>query len=185
MRYAKPQSKPYLYGYIIESWDDKTRKKVWDEITSIPKYKHYDYSSYSLACIIIENDWEKKYGIHGTPTRKNVTAPCNPFSIEFTYHDGLFYCRKAHVGIDLRKEKRATIMHALAIKKGDMIERFGKHFFAPLYEIQWPLKEKAQMNTEISKGLKEYWDTPIRIVRCYDIYGAMDPYGLVEVTDFL
>lgn len=185
MGYAKVQNEARQCEYIVEAWDKTKIQEVWAELTAIPRYSHYTYSAYSLACIILENDWKNKYSLYGEPTEMVVKGPYNPFNTKYEQDGSLYYCRKVRFGVDLRKGKKTLIYSALAIKNGDIVERFGKHFFAPLYEIQWKLVDKAPMGSEIGRSSSCDWNTPLRIVRCYDIDGAMDPRGLIEITDFI
>lgn len=185
MGYAQMQEKTRLCEYIIEGWDDAKIKPIWAELKAIPKYNRYRYSSSSLISMILENNLEDHYGLHGRPTDQRVRGPYNPFNMEYTSYGNTYFCQKARFGVDFSNGKKTLVYSALAVKNGDVIESFGKHFFAPLYEIQWKVAGGNPMRPKTGSGANCNWEVPLRITRCYNIDRVMNPCGVVEITDFM
>ena len=182
MRRAKTMSRDWILEGVVESWDDAKIADVWKELTAIPQYSEYEYDSYSMAVAIMEQGLEDKYGLHGDPTNKTVNAPMYPFNM--VYDNGeRYYCRKAKFSFTRFNGERVQVYSALAIKDKDGIQKFGKRYFAPLYEIQWAVTGKTPLVAEIGGDSNCDWGTPLRITRCTCVDDAMDTAGLIDVTD--
>lgn len=176
--------------WIIEGWSDEKKRNVWQELLKIPQYQKYAFSDYNIAVIILEQDFQEKYGISGEMTPYKVGKECAPYEKKYVCQDGTtYYCREAKFMTDFRKGKKTPIYQALAIREGDRVARFGAHYFCPLYAIQWKIIPSAPcrvlFGTEVSNpDVACDWTTPLRIQRCYEINDA-DTGGMVEITEFV
>ena len=183
MRSAKTMSRDWILEGVVESWDDAKIADVWKELTAIPQYREYKYDSYSMTVAIMEQGLEDKYGLYGAQTDKTVNAPMHPFNMVYDINGARYYCRKAKFSFTRFNGEMVQVYIALAIKDKDSIQKFGKRYFAPLYEIQWPVGGKTPLGAEIGGGNCD-WSEPLRITRCTCIDDAMETGGLIDVTDF-
>lgn len=176
--------------YVIEEWSEEKRWAVWQELTEPPQYHHYSFSVYNLAFIILEQGMQKRYGIRGEKTPYKVEKGCNPYENAYTFQDATYYCGEAKFMTDLRKGKRTPVYLAQAIREGDTVERYGRHYFCPLYDIQWKILPSAPcrvlFGTEVANpDVACDWSAPLRIQRCYDINDAAETGGMIEITGFM
>lgn len=184
MKYAKVINRDRILEFVVKSWGAAKVAEVWKELTAIPQYSEYEYDSYSMTTAIMEQGLEGKYGLRGDETNKTVNTPMNPFSTPYDINGTRYYCGKAKFSFTRYNGKKIHIYSVLAVKNGDTVYRFGARYFAPLYEIQFEVTGKAPLGIEIGGGNCD-WSRPLRIMRCTCIYDAMDPAGLVDVTDFI
>ena len=136
-----------------------------------------------MTVAIMEQGLEDKYGLYGAQTDKTVNAPMHPFNMVYDINGARYYCRKAKFSFTRFNGEMVQVYIALAIKDKDSIQKFGKRYFAPLYEIQWPVGGKTPLGAEIGGGNCD-WSEPLRITRCTCIDDAMETGGLIDVTDF-